>query len=686
MALCHANYPSQVFLGHECDTTQSTRRDFIVGAVRPTTGCTTGVAMVRSLFRATRILAPLSLALLAGCEQLRESCDGRGPPIEATIEGSDAQQRAAWAIDCDAHEIMNRVSSVPAASTDVTALHNRTRELANRALEVVHAGNIESSRLPLSTAHQQMYEVAAEAERASGSPTFVAWATNPWERLRPLDRPLDTETATLSTALMPGEQRALALNVRSTATTDSRYWIQVDAGGLRADAVQIYQVNWTGNDRSDWAAAELEFLGDASSTREGSILPGVTRQIWLQIRPDVAAAAGRFSGEVSLGVNGGEIAEISLDIRIFKTRFVRPTMHFGGWDYSFGDNDALRDTNRSQFIEHLQTRYVDTPWQQRSTSRILHWDNLDANGNATTPFDTSAMERWLSQWPNARRFRVYLKVADDIAGIPVTDSRFTHAVASWAQAWATVIRGLDKSPEQFDLLLVDEPQTNEQFRTTETWAKAIRQSGAGFRIWTDLVSLNPVAIPNGVFDAVDTVAVYLGLAELHDAAAHQSWARTYAERGKALEIYAFDGPARRLDPYTYYRLTPWRAFFIGATAVSFWSFADTGASPSDNEFAADGINYSPLFVSDEVVRSGKHMEAAAEGIQDTLYLDMLKQVARSHADDTTRLRAQQLLDEGAAFVYGSPQSSNAEWRSQGAARGADEYRERIGDFLDSVAH
>ena len=109
---------------------------------------------------------------------------------------------------------------------------------------------------------------------------------------------------------------------------------------------------------------------------------------------------------------------------------------------------------------------------------------------------------------------------------------------------------------------------------------------------------------------------------------------------------------------------------MDATAVSFWSFTDTGGTPSENQFAAHDINYSPLFVSDELVRPGKQMEAAAEGIQDTQYLEMLKQVATTHPVDSVRRQARQLLDELAAFTHKSPQSSKAEWRSQSSKSGS----------------
>lgn len=647
----------------------------------------------RASLRAACGIAILGVAVLSGCAEPNpnEICEGRGgllvPSANNEPWDSEAQRRAAVAIECDAQEILHRVLTAGISETDVTALRNRESELVQSARQAVRAGAVESSRLPLSLAHQQMYEVAAEAERIAGSPAFLAWVTNPWKPLAPLERSLGVGIGTLSIALMPGERRALALNVRSSSAVSSRVRIWVNVSGFRADAIEIYQINWTGDDRSNWAAAELEPLGDASAVREASVLPGVTRQIWFEVHPDIAAVPGQYTGNVSLSTDDGQTADVPIAIKVFATRFTGPSLHFGGWDYSlsydYHPNYAVRETNRAQYVEYLQERYVDTPWEGHN-NRILYRVSADANGRAAAPLDASALEAWLSQWPNGRRFRVDLKVGDHIAGIPATDARFSGAVATWALAWAAQIRRLNKSPEQFDLLIVDEPQTAEQMRLSEIWATAIRQSGAGFRIWTDLVWQDPLALPDGLLDAVDTVAVNLDFAELQEPQTHDLWARTLSDRGKTLEVYAFGGPARRLDPYAYYRLIPWRAFLMGASGVTFWSFADTGGSSSDNEFAVNEVDYSPLFIGHDVVRPGKHMEAAAEGIQDAYYLELLKQVASTYADEGVRRQAQQLFGQAAAFIYQGPKSANAQWRSQHEAEAADSHRVRIAEFLDSL--
>jgi hypothetical protein len=630
---------------------------------------------------ATPVIGPLADA----------TCDGRKALALANARADSleqvAQRRAVLAIQCDAYEIMERVATAGASQTELDELQSRVRDLAMSAVEIVRANGIESSRLPLSAPHRQMFELAAEAERAQGATKLQAWATNPWKPLHPLERPSGTKQHELSTALMRGERRALALNVRSSASSAQSLRLSLELAAFPVDDLQFYRVNWTGNDRSDWAAAELEPLGDASVARETTVLPGVTQQIWIQVRPGRSHDAGRFVGSIVLSSDNGATTRIPLDVTVFATRLAeRPAMHFAGWDFTGGPIDpryAVTQANRRQLIAHLRQRHVDVPWALR---RVMDWANVDSGGNLTQPLDATALAQWLSDWQGARRFRVHLSVRNNIAGIPETDARFAHAVSTWAQAWAAQIRRLDGSPEQFDLLLVDEPVTADAARTTELWARAIRESGAGFKIWTDPVWPDPYATPQNVIDAADTISINLGFAE-RAGNRYWEWARELAERGKSIELYACDGPARRMDPYTYYRLTAWRAFFVGATAVSFWSFADHNRTPVHNEFAtadAEDYNYSPLFIGARVL-PGKHMEAAAEGIEDTEYLRMLRAVAQTHALDTARLRADELLRDAEAFVWSSPSSSGSQWRLQTENSGADEHRREIGQFLDSLA-
>jgi hypothetical protein len=642
---------------------------------------TLGTAPVRPTTHACirTVLVIVAFTIVAACapNEMNPFCSDASDDSQPGI--SIAQRRASQAVQCDAQQIEGRISAMFLSPAATSALQQRARTAAGTATSAAQSEVVLSSRLPLSPAHSEMYQIAAEAERAAGSPSLMIWAANPWEPLHPLERPATSSTDSLATSLMRGERRSVAFNVRSVRAEPVPMRIKVTVPGLASDALRILRVNWTGTDTSDWVAAELEYLGDASSVQHTILLPGVAQQIWIEVHPSSSSDAGRFSGAVTLTVGDGVAATLPLEISVFSVRFpMRPSMHLGGWDFAEGlGSYGVTKTNQATFTQLLQERYVDTPWSWR---HVMDWAHLDAQGNARGRPDTSRMQRWFSEWPLARRYRLHLHLHDYTGTIDPTSDRFRHAVATWARSWADEIRGLGKSPEQFDLLLIDEPRNEEQSRLTEVWAHAIRDSGAGFRIWTDPVWRDPRMTPQSLIDAVDTVAIHLAFAE-KAGNAYWEWARDLGRNGKNVEVYACEGSAHGLDPYSYYRLTSWKAFFIGASAVSFWSFANTGGAPSDNEFAAEGTGYTPLFINGDVVRTAKHMEAAAQGIADVEYLRMLREVAVTNTDGYVRQRANELLHEAEELAFSSKHTS---WLLQHEAGRADEQRTRIGEFLDSV--
>jgi hypothetical protein len=635
----------------------------------------------------TIVTVTVSLALFSACTtQVDETCGGRGAATGTSLVNAKKDpnapltvQRAQAAIVCDADAIATRVSEY--AGSNKAAATERLRELTQAALDDLSARPPESSRFPASAVHEQMYALAAEVERVRDATPMIVWRANPWHPLTPLDRS-DSRDGPLTVAAMRGEHRAVAMNVRSVAMTSRTLQVAVTIPQFPAEAVQIHRANWTGTKGSDWTAAELERLGEGNITQSLMLSPGITQQIWIRVSPPRPLAPGHYAGRIDLSLEGELPVQVPIEIEVFKTQFPeQPSLHFGGWDYSDQPSPgyALTELNRAVFIEHLQSRHVDTPWAHNG---VLNWQNIDSDGRQTASLDSSLLAEWLARWPKARRFRVYVE-AGDVATVNVPQEQFARAIGGWAQAWAGEIRRLGRSPEQFDLLIVDEPKTPAQVQTTVFWAKAIKDAGAGFRIWTDANADHPARIPQELLDAADTIAIYMGSAE-RAGQAYWDWSRQLAAtRGKSVEIYTYDGPADSLDPYRYYRLIAWRTALAGVSGVTFWSFADTGGSPSDNQFAAEKVNYAPLFVNAATVNAGKHMEAAAEGMQDTEYLRMLQQLT-SHADDGVRAQSQQLLGEVADFLSRSGPSSKSKWNSQRECEEADGLRIRIGRLLDAT--
>ena len=136
-------------------------------------------------------------------------------------------------------------------------------------------------------------------------------------------------------------------------------------------------------------------------------------------------------------------------------------------------------------------------------------------------------------------------------------------------------------------------------------------------------------------------------------------------KGRTLNFYSCSGPAKLLDPYSYYRLQAWHCWQIGATGSFFWAFGDNDRSSSWNEYLAVAGPFAPLMIDDESVVPAKQMEAVRESVEDYEYFVLLrKALERAKAagrSDAAVAKAQSLLANGASRVV-RVQRGKIHWR------------------------
>ena len=143
-------------------------------------------------------------------------------------------------------------------------------------------------------------------------------------------------------------------------------------------------------------------------------------------------------------------------------------------------------------------------------------------------------------------------------------------------------------------------------------------------IWEDPTYHDPAKAPSDLFDVSQVLCPNRPMWLVGG----DEFARFYLNeqrRGRTLQFYSCSGPARLLDPYSYYRLQAWHCWQIGATGSWFWSFGDNAGSSSWNEYMAVAGPYTPLFLDDNSVVAGKQMEAIRESVEDYEYFVMLRQ-------------------------------------------------------------
>ena len=537
--------------------------------------------------------------------------------------------------------------------------------------------------LPFDEVHAQVFRAQAEVWRVAGRPPLMAWSSPLWDALPHVALPQEN-APNLSVAMMRNEYRAAAFNLSNSTQEDVAVRLSITGlpGGANPEYITVHEVSWTDTSSGRPVAAALPEVQCENGVYRIGLPSGLTQQVWLTFHP-VEIEAGDYSGKVKVVSDIG-IAEIPLSFRLYPMRFPdRPTLHFGGWDYTNGTGHrGVTAVNRLPLIQHLSERFVDSPW---ATSAAMPRGVYDGEGNMTKAPSTANFDDWVSVWSDARQYLVFAAVHNTFGSWQEGTPLFDKAVGEWVRFWAGHAQSKGIDPVQVGLLLVDEPHAPEQDATILAWAKAIRAADTGIRIWEDptykdMSKVNPEMI--AVCDVLcPNRPIFLRVAE-----AYRDFYAEQREKGIALELYSCSGPARLLDPYGYYRLQAWDCWRFGAEASYFWAFADTSGASSWNEYAIKRTAYTPLFLDDEKAVAGKQMEACREGIEDYEYLVMLRAAIdlaeKSGATPESLATAQDLLKtlpERVAASSGAPQFS---WTNEKVDRGvADAARVQILDVL-----
>ena len=216
--------------------------------------------------------------------------------------------------------------------------------------------------LPLSEVHARIFAAHGTIAGASGLPPLAAWAANPWDFVRPLDKAPGTAPDHVSIAAMNGETRSGAVSMANSTSEPLMVRLDVTGwpGGLLEQELQLAEVVWTDTRELIPVADALAPL--AAGTRTVTLPAGMTRQIWLRFAPR-DRPPGRYGGALELTSGRGAPVRVALEFTVLPGRFpVRPALHLGGWDYTNTITYGLTAANVPPLIDTLHALGVDSPW------------------------------------------------------------------------------------------------------------------------------------------------------------------------------------------------------------------------------------------------------------------------------------------------------------------------------------
>jgi len=535
--------------------------------------------------------------------------------------------------------------------------------------------------LPFNDRHADLFGIQARVWKETGHGPLTAWAACPWDPLELFPAALPSAAGQIEVHTMRGEFRCAAFNLANT--TDKPIRVSIRFAGIPEVPTPAYvtvcEVPWTDTVAGQPVAAALP---DAPRTADGwqvSVLPGLIRQVWLTFHV-TDLPAGEHRGNVVVETEGSADLRLPLRLHVYPLSFpARTTLQVGGWSYTDGPSVyAITPANHKPLVEHLRSRFVNAPW---ATAAVMSAFTFGESNPPRIELDTRRFDDWLDQWPDAAAYFVFSAVGNTFAGAKIGTEAFNQRVGIWISAWVKHLEKRGVQPDQLGLLLVDEPRTHEHDDVIIPWAKAIRAAEPRVRIWEDPIYHKPADGRPEMYELSHILCpnrpMWL--------AADKSFAEFYLDqqkRGRTLQLYSCSGPARLLDPYSYYRLQAWHCWKIGATGSFFWAFGDAGRTPSSwNEYLAPSGPYTPLFLDAQSITAAKQMEGIRESVEDYEYFVMLRQaVDRASAagkSGTAVDQARSLLEKGAGEVLDAQGVNDLGWLAPKDRAKADAVRIRL---------
>ncbi|MBN2376528.1 MAG: hypothetical protein JXD22_09010 [Sedimentisphaerales bacterium] len=502
---------------------------------------------------------------------------------------------------------------------------------------------------PLNELHRRIFSVQAGIWRKNGFDSITIWQKNHWEMLSPTEPPLKGGAA-IDIAMMSNEYRSAAFNISNAATEPREVRLSLKGlpGGLNPEYITVHEVPFTDTKSGIPIAAALPVATKIGDNFCLTIPQGMTRQVWLTFNPrDIPA--GEYQGKIQFE---SVPATVPVRMKIYPFRFPdQPTLHLGGWDYTDQDQYyQVTPQNRTAFIQHLREHFVDSPW---ATNRVMPSGKYNEHGKMIQEPSTEYFWNWLERWPDAKKYLVFANVNNNFCDFEMGTPPFQQAVADWITWWVNQLKTKNIKPEQLGLLLVDEPHTHEQDKIIIEYARVIQKAEPKVVVWEDPIWADPENGTAELFEICDVLCPQTRMWIEHDGKFADFYIK-HRKAGRNLWFYSCSGPGKLLDPYSYHRMQHWFCWQYGGQGSGFWAFGDSNGSSSWNEYLSNVGAYTPVFLDENSVTAGKHMEAIREGIEDFEYLrilqDKIANLENDHVNSNTIEQAKIFLDSAARRV------------------------------------
>ena len=457
---------------------------------------------------------------------------------------------------------------------------------------------------------------------------YVCWEKSPWDNLLPVQLPPAAPRECTGLAVSTGRDEYESCSFVVTSLSDDPLVVGV-AVTNPAVPVVLRQAMWV----TAYDGAEVD---DALPLLEGSLtIPsGESREVWLTVHSR-GVTSGTYDMTVGITTNGLPAMVIPLNACIYPVTLpADKPLYTYYWDDL--TPSWITPELTSAIVKDLRQHYVNVATAHPWTTRM----QFDGEGNLVT--DYTDLDQMLDAYDvlNPRKLLLFWAAWGWMEPQP---DFFSEAWKAMFRTWLTSLMqhlsdrgwGYDRVvmypyderlhlqvAAMLQLIKETDPLIQTYVNTAGAYTYEVEAAAPYVDIWCpflwDYLNWPPYDLN------ADVVALADQLLRKQD---EFFW--TYAN---PLGVYP-----KLASPYRDYRIPVWRAWDLGMRGFGYWAYSYK--THWDSEGHVDGPNWAVVYHSDapdapagistnELIVTGKRWEATREGVEDYVYLFMLRETTR----------------------------------------------------------
>jgi len=501
---------------------------------------------------------------------------------------------------------------------------------------------------------------------------FVCLPANPMEMVFEKKMVLRESTKEINIQMWQNEYEPAAFNIINCTDETMKMGVSISpllgpAGG-KIDSKKVFTVRRGVYVKGSTVGSIADAL--VLHTKPFNLQPGELRQIWLTIY-NPTLTAGIYKGQVGVWAKGEKtknlpIETIPVTIEVQKHKFPENlALHTCNWAYyQVASSVEMAEDLRKHHINVYTIPPQDLPFLRFSSDR----PGVIRKPNFTKLDDALRHHNYAGTYLLCLDFNSNKKDHGRFGKVKWMTPGWKAIFSQWLKNIVKHLNNAGVGYYKFALYPFDESLCDDFYKL----AQLIKDTDSNIRIYANSFGKGPKEFMR-FKELVDIWCLQDSHCERYP-----QWLKQIKGYGKQVWTYECLRPMKAKDPYSYFRLMPWRAFKRGQTGAGFWIYYyglnfNTGAVPWDDTLRPrgfSGVVYgsrgSPLPGPGENIIPSRRWEAWREGVEDYQYIfEVQKAIDQiSIENPKTAKRAQHSLNDTVDYVLRNTGDCNAVYHAR----------------------